>query len=168
MLKEIFVSQARKAVPVYRQFEAEARKDGARFIEAEHVLLALAASNTDAGKVLIESGFDRDHLAAALAEERRQSLAFAGVGALVPMLTAATETDRPVTFGTTAKAALARAFKASYRERSRRERLDSIDFLVGILSADLGTVPRAFALAGVDRSALIACARAFKKMSQPC
>jgi hypothetical protein len=168
MLKELWVSQARKNVPIYRQFEAEARADGARFVEADHVLLALAASDTDAGKVLVAAGLDRDRLAAALREERRQSLAFAGVGTLVQTLTAATESDRSVTFGTTAKAALARAFHASHRERSRRERLDSLDFLVGILSAELGTVPRALALAGVDRSALIARARAFKKMSQPC
>jgi hypothetical protein len=168
MLKELIVGRARSVIPEYRLFEAEARQDGARCIEAEHVLLALATSDTDAGKVLIEAGFDRDRVAAALGEERRQSLAFAGVATLVPMLTAATKTDRPVTLGTTAKAALSRAFHASHRERSRRERLDSLDFLVGILSAELGTVPRALALAGVDRSALIARAKAFKKMSQPC
>ena len=167
MLKELWVNQARKNVPIYRQFEAEARADGARFVEAEHVLLALAASDTDAGKVLIEAGLDRARLAAALREERRQSLAFAGVGNAV-LTPAAAESDRPVTFGTTAKAALARALHASHRERSRRERLDSVNFLVGILSAELGTVPRALALAGVDRSALVARARAFKKMSQPC
>lgn len=168
MLKELWVSQARKNLPIYRQFEAEARADGARFIEAEHVLLALAASDTDAGKVLTEAGLSRDRLAAALREERRQSLAFAGVGTTVQILAAAADFERPVTMGTTAKAALARAFHASHRERSRPARLDSLDFLVGILSAELGTVPRALALAAVDRGALLTRARAFKKLSRPC
>ena len=37
-----------------------------------------------------------------------------------------------------------------------RERLAVADALVGVLRAELGTVPRALAYAGVDRSALIA------------
>ena len=160
MLKEIFVSQARKAVPVYRQFEAEARKDGARFIEAEHVLLALAASDTDAGRLLVEAGLDHQRLAAALRDERRQSLAFAGVQHSVENLTAAMESDRPIALGTSAKAALGRAMHARHGDSSRRRRLDGVDFLVGILAAELGTVPRALALAAVDRRALIARVRA--------
>ncbi|MGW9631367.1 hypothetical protein ACWGST_11740 [Agromyces sp. NPDC055520] len=38
---------------------------------------------------------------------------------------------------------------------AERERLAVADALVGILRADLGTVPRALAYAGVDRAALI-------------
>ena len=158
MLKELFVGRARQAVPIYRQFETEARADGARFIEAEHVLLALAASDTDAGKLLVEAGLDHERLAAALRDERRQSLAYAGVQDSAETLTARMESDRPVGLGTSSKAALGRAMQARHQQRSRR-RLDGIDFLVGILTADLGTVPRALALAGVDRKALIARAR---------
>jgi ATP-dependent Clp protease ATP-binding subunit ClpA len=159
MLKELFVGRARQAVPIYRQFEAEARADGARMIEAEHVLLALAASDSEAGKLLVEAGLDRDRLAAALREERRLSLAFAGLHDSTTTLTATMESDRPVALGTSAKAALGRAMHARHKERSERRRLDGIDFLFGILTAELGTVPRALALAGVDRKALIARAR---------
>src|SRR5216684_2226099 len=96
MLRDIFVGRARAVIPQYRQFEAEAIRDGARFIEAEHVLLALAASDTEAGRVLSEAGLDRERLATALREERRQSLAFAGVDRLELGSTATTELDRPV------------------------------------------------------------------------
>jgi D-alanyl-D-alanine carboxypeptidase len=40
---------------------------------------------------------------------------------------------------------------SAMRHRSRR----ATDLLVGILSAELGTVPRALALAGVDRTELL-------------
>ena len=51
-----------------------------------------------------------------------------------------------------------RADYRAHRDRGRaeRERLAVADTLLGILRADLGTVPRALAYAGVDRQALIA------------
>ncbi len=161
MVKPIVVFHARNVIPYYPQFEAEAIKDGARFIEAEHMLLALAAAaETGAGRLLIESGLDHDRLAAALRNEQRQSLAFAGIQAPAVRRGEATEPDRDVSMGTSAKAALMRALHASHRERPRRRRLQGIDLLVGVLGAELGTVPRALAIAGVDRAALIARARA--------
>jgi D-alanyl-D-alanine carboxypeptidase len=161
MLKQILAGHARNAIPLYRQFELEARKDGARFIEAEHMLLAIAATpGTDAGSLLIDAGLDYQRLAAALRDEHRQSLAFAGVNPLVEGLTEATLLDRPITFGTSAKAALGRALHARHAQRSHRARLESIHLLIGILSAELGTVPRALTLADVDRAALISRARA--------
>ena len=42
------------------------------------------------------------------------------------------------------------------RGRGERERLAIAAALLGVLKADLGTVPRALAYAGVDRKALIA------------
>ena len=42
------------------------------------------------------------------------------------------------------------------RGRDERERLAVSAALLGVLRADLGTVPRALAYAGVDRQALIA------------
>ena len=168
MLKQILVGHARNAIPQYRQFELEARKDGARFIEAEHMLLALAAtSGTEAGRVLIDAGLDHERLAAALRDEQRQSLAFAGVNPLVEGLTEATLLDRPITFGTSAKAALGRALHACHAQRSHRARLQSIHLLIGILLAELGTVPRALAIAGVDRAALISRARAEVGVTAP-
>jgi D-alanyl-D-alanine carboxypeptidase len=37
----------------------------------------------------------------------------------------------------------------------RRPRIKSTELLLGILQAELGTVPRTLAIAGVDRAALI-------------
>jgi Clp amino terminal domain, pathogenicity island component len=156
MLKEILVGQARRAIPEYRQFEAEARKGGARVIEAEHVLLALAASDAGVGRLLLAAGLDHKRLAAALHEERRRSLAVAGMEHLAESAIAASEPDRAISLGTSAKEALRRAL---HTNRSRHARLNGVDLMIGILQAELGTVPRALTLAGVDRAALIARAR---------
>jgi ATP-dependent Clp protease ATP-binding subunit ClpA len=141
---------------VTRQFEIEARRDGAKFIEAEHMLLALA-SNTDseAGRLLIEAGLDHERLAAALREERRRTLAFAGMSAPDNGLVEATGPDGAPSLGTSAKMAVRRALIGSRHERRRRGRLRGVDLLAGILEADFGTVPRALAIADVDRAALI-------------
>jgi ATP-dependent Clp protease ATP-binding subunit ClpA len=163
VFERLFVEGARNIVPQYRQFEAEARKDGARFIEAEHVLLALAASDTEAGRLLVEAGLDHAVLIGAFQDERRRTLAFASVEPLTGKLV---ETDRPVTLGTSAKTALRRAIHASHREHSRRSRVATTDLLVGILQAELGTVPRALAIAGIDRAALIARVRAGAGMNE--
>jgi D-alanyl-D-alanine carboxypeptidase len=141
---------------VARQFEVEARRDGAKFIEAEHMLLALASNtDSDAGKLLIEAGLDRERLAAALREERRRTLAFAGMSAPDNGLVEPTGLDGAPSLGTSAKMAVRRALIGSRHERRRRGRLRGVDLLAGILEADFGTVPRALAIAGVDRAALI-------------
>ena len=169
MLKEILVGQARRAIPEYRQFEAEARADGARYIEAEHVLLALAATDAGVERLLLAAGLDHDRLAAALHEERRRSLSFAGMEQLAEGVVAATVPDRAISLGTSAKEALRRALHAHHRDGRRRARLNGIDLLVGILQAELGTVPRALAIAGINRAALIACCREGTGVTaQPC
>jgi ATP-dependent Clp protease ATP-binding subunit ClpA len=141
---------------VARHFEVEAKRDGAKFIEAEHMLLGLVADpDSDAAKLLRKSGIDHGRLASALQEERRRTLAFAGMSAPNKELVEATELDSSLTFGTSAKAAIRRGLIASRHDRPRRPRLRSTDLLVGILQAELGTVARALAIAGVDRTALI-------------
>ncbi len=141
---------------VARQFEIEAKRDGAKFIEAEHMLLALAAdSDGDAAKLLGESGLDYGRLASALKEEHRRTLACAGMNAPNRELVTATELDSSLTFGTSAKTAIRRALLASRQDRPRRPRLRSTDLLAGILQAELGTVARALAIAEVDRAGLI-------------
>ena len=142
------------------QFEAEAKRDGAKFIEAEHMLLALASdADSDAGKLLKESGLDHERLASALDEEHRRTLSFAGIKVPDTTLVEATELECSLSLGTSAKAAIRRALIGSRHDR-RRARLRSIDLLAGILQAELGTVPRALAIAGIDRAAVIARARA--------
>jgi ATP-dependent Clp protease ATP-binding subunit ClpA len=142
------------------RFEVEAKRDRAEFIEAEHMLLALAADRDgDAAKVLKESGLDHGKLASALQEEHRRTLAFAGMSAPSKELVEATALESSLTFGTSAKTALRRALMASRGDHRRRPRLRGTDLLVGILQAELGTVPRALAIAGVDRAALLSSTR---------
>ena len=142
-----------------RQVQIEAKRDGAKVIEAEHMLLALAANpDGDAGRLLKESGLDHERLAAALHEERRRTLAFAGMKAPDEKLAEATELDHWLPIGTSAKAAIRRALIGSRHDR-HRARLRDRHLLAGILEAELGTVSRALAIAGIDRTELISRAR---------
>jgi ATP-dependent Clp protease ATP-binding subunit ClpA len=144
---------------VAHQFEIEAKKDGSKFIEAEHMLLALATDpDSDAAKLLSEFGLDHQRLASAMHEERGRTLAFVGMKATDEDLVEATELESSPTLGTSAKAAVRRALLGS-RHDHRRARLRSTDLLAGILEAELGTVPRALAIAGIDRAALLSRAR---------
>jgi ATP-dependent Clp protease ATP-binding subunit ClpA len=148
---------AEAAHDTVHQFEIEARKHGAKFIEAEHMLLALASSSdSEAARLLEESGLDRERLATALHDERGRSLAFAGLQAPDVVVTQdATRLEGSLSLGTSAKVALVRALISSRNHRPRRSRLRGVDLLRGILLAEFGTVPRALAIAGVDRAALI-------------
>jgi ATP-dependent Clp protease ATP-binding subunit ClpA len=142
------------------QFEVEAKRDGAEFIEAEHMLLALAADRDgDAAKLLKQAGLDHARLASALQEERRRTLAFAGMSAPSKELVEATALESSLTFGTSAKTALRRGLMGSRGDHRRRPRIRATDLLMGILQAELGTVPRALAIAGIDRAALLASTR---------
>ena len=148
-----FLEAGQQGIP---QFEGEARKRGAKLIEAEHMLLALASdSESDAGRLLKASGLDHERLASALRDEHRRSLAFAGFQGPDEPPTNAANVEGPLSLGTSAKVALVRALIASRRHRARRARLKDVDLLRGILLAELGTVPRALAIAGVDRETLI-------------
>jgi D-alanyl-D-alanine carboxypeptidase len=147
---------------VLAQFQVEATRDGAKFIEAEHMLLALAASpKTDAAKLLGEFGLDHPRLVSALDEEHRRTLTFAGMREPDKGLVEATELDTKLSLGTSAKAAIRRGLIGARHDR-RRARLRSVELLAGILQAELGRVPRALAIAGIDRAALIARARVFE------
>jgi ATP-dependent Clp protease ATP-binding subunit ClpA len=144
---------------VGRQFVVEAKREGAEFVEAEHMLLALAAGpDGDAARLLKEFGLDHESLAAALHEEHRQTLAFVGMKAADTKVGEATELDSQPALGTSAKVAFRRALIGSRHDR-RRARLRGTDLLAGILEAEFGTVPRALAIAGIDRAALLARAR---------
>jgi ATP-dependent Clp protease ATP-binding subunit ClpA len=144
------------------QFEVEAKRDGAKTIEAEHLLLALTTkADADAAKLLHEAGLDHQRLASALHEERRRTLAFAGMKAPDRKLVEATGLESSLLFGTSAKTAVKRAAIGARHER-HRVHLRSTDLLAGILEAELGTVPRALAIAGIDRVALASRAWGFK------
>jgi ATP-dependent Clp protease ATP-binding subunit ClpA len=126
-----------------------------RTVEAEHLLLVLADQSTEnAGKVLQEAGLDRGRIEAALREENRLSLAVAGVEPLTDGQASASRQTRTPLWGASAKAALVRGHRVA--KQSGRVRETTTDLLLGILQAELGTVPRALAIAGADRAELMA------------
>lgn len=151
--------------------EATLRRAAA--IEAEHVLLALASDDADQAprELLTRYGLDRAAISGALAAERERSLSVVGVGAqFVDDLVSTPRSERPRVGGS-----IRSALTAAMRDRERRERrsrgarrnpqdgrhrrFDDLDVLIGILSVELGTVPRALAISGVDREELLARAR---------
>jgi ATP-dependent Clp protease ATP-binding subunit ClpA len=135
----------------------EARKRGSKAVEAEHLLLSLASSPTTVcGRVLIEAGLDRERIDALLQQERRDSVAYAGVELRSRMPIGATEGAAPLNLGTSANEAIRRGAAIGHVENRVRVRTD---LLLGILGAELGTVPRILALAGIDRDRLAARVR---------
>ena len=134
----------------------EAKQAGSRSLEAEHLILALAAErDSEPAKLLADAGLDYERLTDAFREERKQSLAYAGVELAFPPVT---EWQGTPVWASSAREALLRS--RTVATQARHARLNGLDLLVGILQADLGAVPRALDLAGVDREALIARATA--------
>jgi ATP-dependent Clp protease ATP-binding subunit ClpA len=153
----------------------EAQRQGSSTVEAEHILLALAADvHSSAGAFLVEEGLDHAAVLAALRNEREQSLRAAGVAPRDPSTLVATRIQRP-RWSQSARQVVRRAHECVHRRsmRSRlgaqraRHRLSGEHFLYGILSLELGTVPRALALAGIDRAALLARLRDRLGVSPP-
>ncbi|MFC5266544.1 Clp protease N-terminal domain-containing protein [Kribbella qitaiheensis] len=137
-----------------RGARAEARLDGSSMIEAEHVLLALAAlPGSAAARMLHGAGLTRDAIRAALDQEWEQSLATAGIAVTVAELPTATpDEERTPAIGESTKLLLKRAMDNAAATGGGR--IGASNMLVGILDANLGRVPRALDLAGIDRAAL--------------
>jgi D-alanyl-D-alanine carboxypeptidase len=129
---------------VLRDAEAAARALGSASLEAEHLLMALATRERDpVGRLLAENGLDHDGIREALARETERSLAAVGVDLAdypLPEVRAAPR-RRPKL-----------AVRFAHAHQSRR--ITSPHLLIGVLEAELGTVPRALEAAGVDRQAL--------------
>lgn len=133
----------------------EARRLDSATVEAEHLLLALAAElDSPSGGLLSETGLTHQGVLAALQRETEQSLAAVGVslGDFAPA--AHTPSSRTPTLAASAKRALERA--AGFTATRRGRGITGADLLVGVLRAEIGTVPRALAAAGVDRARLLA------------
>ncbi|MEV7216538.1 Clp protease N-terminal domain-containing protein [Kitasatospora cineracea] len=149
----------------------EARQDGSATTDAHHLLLALAtdpapgtatdqAPNTAPGtapapaavrRLLADAGLDRDGVRAALDREFAHSLHAVGVrpeARWLPRPTPGVEASR---LGASTKLALERSFATA-----RKKDQSAAHLLLGILRAEVGTVPRALALSGIDRTQLIA------------
>ncbi|MFE2184749.1 Clp protease N-terminal domain-containing protein [Streptomyces sp. NPDC059455] len=130
----------------------EAQQAGSETIEAEHLLLSIAADRESTmGQLLSAAGLDYRTAQEALQREFRQSLHSAGVSLddhdLPRPRASATPPSR---MGQSAKLAFERGLAAVHgRKDARPEHL-----LLGILQLKFGAVPRALALAGVDQATL--------------
>ncbi len=143
-------------VVVQRAADQEAAALGSRTVEAEHLLLALGAGPSEQVAALLDDeGLDRDGLIAALERESERSLAAVGVeiGDYAPAALSLRPPLRP-RFAASAKRALERTLPVAAARGDRR--VGAAHLLVGVLLAELGTVPRALSAAGVDRAELLA------------
>ena len=140
MAFERFTRDARATVAAARR---EALQAGDHSVEAEHLLLALAARPE-----FQALGLDRDSLVEALAREERRSLAAVGLepDELEPGTPA--RGLREPRFATSSKLALQRALSAAARRGERR--LEARHVLLGVLGAQHGRVPRALRIAEID------------------
>ncbi|MFI6828494.1 Clp protease N-terminal domain-containing protein [Kribbella sp. NPDC050241] len=136
-----------------REARTVARRDGSRSIEAEHVLLALAATRTtSAARMLAEAGLTEETIRAALDREWEQSLAVAGIAVRIGLLPEATpDESRNPHIGDSTRLLLKRAMDAPPKLAGR---LGPLRILVGILDTERGRVARALQAAGVDRASL--------------
>lgn len=137
-----FTKDARTAVEAALE---EARAAGSSTVEAEHLLLALARRPHPA---LQRAGLDAEAVTEALSAETAASLAAVGVDWDVAPRA---RTGQP-RFAASAKLALERALPVAFERKDHR--LTSDHVLLGVLEAEVGTVPRALELAGVDRAGL--------------
>jgi ATP-dependent Clp protease ATP-binding subunit ClpA len=135
----------------------EAQRDGSAAVEAQHLLLAMAAGEDDVTRrILVSAGLDHEALRRALDQEFSRSLAAAGVSAAAFGLPAPSRAaERPNRLGASTRQALIRAMNAA----TRKKNLEPAHLLLAILEAQAGTVPRALALAGVSQAELTERAR---------
>ncbi|TDW16000.1 Clp protease N-terminal domain-containing protein [Kribbella kalugense] len=137
----------------------EARRDGSRTIEAEHVLLALAGMReSSAAQLLTEEGLSEEAIRTALNREWEQSLAVAGIAVRMGLLPEATpDRGHDPHIGESTKLLLKRAMDAP--PKLGPGRIGPMRILVGLLDTDRGRVARTLDAAGVDRATLHTKAR---------
>jgi ATP-dependent Clp protease ATP-binding subunit ClpA len=141
-----FAAGARSVV---QDATAVARELGSPTVEAEHLLLAVTRASAPAAIVLGDRGLDFGGLQAALEHETERSLAAVGVAAEAGPFSPWVAEPR---FATSAKLALERAVRVAAARKDRR--IGPTHIALGVLRANVGTVPRALAIAEVDRTAL--------------
>lgn len=126
--------------------EAAARQ--APMVEAEHLLLAMTQVRaTSASRALAAAGLNRDAVESALRREFENGLASAGVQLTAGDLPSSSPVpEAKPRMGASSKAVLVRAFHDCADKHLRTGHL-----LIAVLGAEVGTVPRALELAGIDR-----------------
>lgn len=133
--------------------QREAHEAGAAAVEAPHLLLALAGDSEPSTRALLQAaGLNQQAIRAALTREFEHSLSAAGVSAADYAAPPPSRRPAQPGLGTSAKLALERGFASVSRKRDIRP----AHVLLGVLSAQIGTVARALALVGIDRDALLA------------
>jgi hypothetical protein len=137
-----------------KQARELASKLNSRTVEAEHLLVVPADPWTETATILQEAGLDPSRIEVTLRQGNWLSLAVAGVETLTNDKASASIHSRTPQWGASAKAALARVLHLA--RGSERAPETTTDLLVGILQAELGTVPRTLAIAGTDRTELLA------------
>jgi ATP-dependent Clp protease ATP-binding subunit ClpA len=135
----------------------EAQEDGSATIEAEHLLLAIAAEQESATCQHLSSvGLDHQAIRDALDQEFTQSLSAAGVSVNRRDLPRPSRSPkRPSRMGASGKL----VFERGTATVGSKKDLQPAHLLLGVLELHVGTVPRALAVAGVDRSLLAARVR---------
>lgn len=128
----------------------EARQMASPTTESEHILLALALkSDSPCGQLLRQHGLDHDSVLEGLDRETEQALA--AVGLVVAGFHPARSSPRRSAprLASSAKGALSHAATLA---KSRGDRhITEAHLLIGVLHAEIGTVPRALAAVDVDR-----------------
>jgi ATP-dependent Clp protease ATP-binding subunit ClpA len=142
--------------PIILRAVSEAQRRGDAAVEAEHLLLALADdSDREPAATLAAAGLDHAGVIRALRAERTASLEAAGVTPVPEeRLVSTVRVTRP-RWGASARQTLVVASRMRTGQE-RRRRMAEKDLAIALLDLQLGTVPRALELAGVDRSALAA------------
>src|SRR5829696_8658246 len=125
---------------------------GSDSVEAEHLMVSLAAGNTPAGSALREAGLDAPELRDAIQRDFERSLRRVGIDASGVDLPPANCRRGKPRWGTSAKQGLERALSDAKRRGDRKIAPEHV--LRGLLAADHGTVPRILAAEGIDRDDL--------------
>jgi ATP-dependent Clp protease ATP-binding subunit ClpA len=146
----MFERFTRDARMVVKAADTHARGLGSTTIEAEHLLLAIAAREP-AMPALAEAGLDHDAVLAALDAERERSLMAVGISVGDFDLPPAPVTRHP-RFAASARITLERSLKIAAARSDRR--LGTGHILLALLQAEAGTVSRALAVAQVDVDAV--------------
>ena len=138
---------------LFKSAEVEARTSRSAVVEAEHLLLAMSARpDTDAGHVLASVGLTHDTIEQALDQEFGASLAVAGVSVLAKDLgRPSPEPPRRLRLSASFKSAMERSVSAAKGSRQIRP----AHLLLGLLGAQVGTVPRTLHFAGVSQTELV-------------
>jgi ATP-dependent Clp protease ATP-binding subunit ClpA len=151
----VFERFTREAKDAVKRSQDEAARLRSPTIESEHLLLALAApASGPAAAVLVDAGLDRERLLAAFEAELEGSLAAIGVPAAELLEQAPPSGWGSPRWGASAKLALERSLRAAEARHDRR--ILPAHLLLGVLRAELGTLPRALRRAGVEPAELAA------------